>query len=97
MDAIASEVESADGGWADVGVTSAEAASACWASRLYLVAARCLFLRCVSSSCSESAIRLRLYFWCSLLKFQCGVSSAFLLVVFQSFMKERTKLCDILP
>ena len=29
MDAIASEVESADGGWADVGDTSAEAASAC--------------------------------------------------------------------
>ena len=82
MDAIASEVESADGGWADVGVTSADAASACWASRLYLVAARCLFLRCVSSSCSESAIRLRLYFWCSLLKFQCGTIRTFWLIVF---------------
>ena len=89
-----SEVECADGGWADVGdmpgVTSADAASACWASRLYLVAARCLFLRCVSSSCSESAIRLRLYFWCSLLKFQCGASRAFWLIVFQSLRNARS-------
>ena len=89
-----SEVECADGGWADVGdmpgVTSADAASACWASRLYLVAARCLFLRCVSSSCSESAIRLRLYFWCSLLKFQCGANRAFWLIVFQSLRNARS-------
>ena len=94
------DCEGADGGWADVGdmrgVTSADAASACWASRLYLVAARCLFLRCVSSSCSESAIRLRLYFWCSLLKFQCGTIRTFWLIVF-STIKKRTKLCAVLP